>query len=148
MPYGEGEGSRGLSDILHLLNTHNYDVVGSAMLAASGRSLPALPVILASHALIHTAEGEFFRNVVRVACETCQIPVITFRERELVERTKEIFGKPADRVVQRISTLRGVVGSPWTQDEKTATLAALTLLTTQTRTLLGWNLSIPHRSRA
>jgi hypothetical protein len=51
---------KAIGDILPLLNTRNYSVVGSAMLAASGRSLPALPVILASHALIHTAEGEFF----------------------------------------------------------------------------------------
>ncbi len=121
-----------IREILRVLNTRNFGAVGAAILAASGRNLPSLPVILASHALIHAAEGEFFRSIVRIACESCQIPVVTFRDHELVERTKEVFGKAADGVMERISNLRNVVGSPWTQDEKTATLAALMLLTTQT----------------
>jgi hypothetical protein len=56
---------------------------GCAMLLASGRGLPTLPNILASRALVHTAEGQFFRRVVREACERCRIPVVGFREREL-----------------------------------------------------------------
>src|SRR5579862_7459848 len=36
-----------------------------AILMAGGRALPALPKILASHPLIHTAEGEFFRQAFR-----------------------------------------------------------------------------------
>src|ERR1700722_15523034 len=35
------------------------------ILLAAGRNLPALPNILASHPLIHTAEGEFFRQSFR-----------------------------------------------------------------------------------
>lgn len=103
----------------------NYRVVGCAMLLASGRALPALPNILASHALIHTAEGEFFRNVVRQACELLRIPVVGIRERELDERANATFGKRAPSVRQHISELGKTVGSPWTQDEKTAALAGL-----------------------
>ena len=95
------------------------------MLLASGRPLPALPNILASHALVHAAEGEFFRKVVREACESCHIPVIGIRERELNKQADAIFGKGAARMKQHISELGKSIGSPWTQDEKIATLAGL-----------------------
>lgn len=95
------------------------------MLLASGRALPSLQKILAPHALIHTAEGEFFRNVVREACEHFRIPVVGVRERELEERANATFGKAATRLRQHISSLGKTVGSPWTQEEKTAALAAL-----------------------
>ena len=95
------------------------------MLLASGRALPPLPKILASHALVHTAEGEFFRKVVREACEHFRIPVVGIRERELDERANATFGRAAARVRQHISSLGKSVGSPCTHDEKTAALAGL-----------------------
>ena len=64
-----------IRDVLEAVNARNYRIVGCAILLASGRALPALPNILASHALVHTAEGEFFRKVARAACERCRIPV-------------------------------------------------------------------------
>jgi hypothetical protein len=114
-----------IRESLEAVSARNYRVVGCAMLLASGRALPPLPKILASHALVHTAEGEFFRKVVREACERCGIPVVGFRERELDEHADVAFGKAAARVRQRISDLRSIVGSPWTQDEKAAALAGL-----------------------
>jgi len=114
-----------IRESLEAVRARNYRVVGCAMLLASGRALPPLPKILASHALVHTAEGEFFRKVVREACEHCDIPVVGFRERELDEHADAAFGKAAARVRQRISDLRSTVGSPWTQDEKAAALAGL-----------------------
>jgi len=116
---------KAVHEMLEGATARNYQVVGCAMLLASGRALPPLPKILASHALVHTAEGEFFRKIVREACETCGIPVVGVREREMDERANAAFGKAAARVRQRISNLGKTVGSPWTQDEKTAALAAL-----------------------
>jgi len=114
-----------IREMLEAVNARNYRIVGCAILLASGRALPALPNILASHALVHTAEGEFFRKVAREACERCSIPVVGFRERELDEHANTTFGKAAAGVRRRISDLRSTVGSPWTQDEKTAALAGL-----------------------
>jgi hypothetical protein len=112
-------------EMLDEVTTRKYRVLDCAMLLASGRALPSLQKILASHALIHTAEGEFFRNVVREAGEHFRIPVMGIRERELDERANATFGKAAARVRQHINGLGKTVGSPWTQDEKTAALAAL-----------------------
>src|SRR5260370_42417396 len=41
------------------------------LLLASGRPLPALEKILASHALIHTADGELFREAIVYPCARC-----------------------------------------------------------------------------
>jgi hypothetical protein len=114
-----------IREMLDGVTARKYRVVGCAMLLASGRALPSLQKILASHALIHTAEGEFFRNIVSEACESCHIPVMGIRERELNERANCTFGNRAPSVRQHISELGKIVGSPWAQDEKTAALAAL-----------------------
>ena len=119
-----------IREMLDAVSARNYRVVGCAMLLASGRALPSLQKILASHALIHTAEGEFFRNIVRDACEHCRIPVVGIRERELDDRANAAFGKNAARLRHHISNLGKTVGSPWTQDEKTAALAGLIVCAT------------------
>ena len=113
-----------IREMLDGVTARKYHVLGCAILLASGRALPSLQKILASHALIHTAEGEFFRKVVREACESCHIPVMGIRERELDERANATFRRAAAGVRQHIAALGKIVGSPWTQDEKTAALAA------------------------
>ena len=112
------------------LKGQNYNIAGSAVLLASGRPLPSLSKILASHALIHTAEGEFFRNAIRKACQRLEIRVTAIRERELEERGKTAFGNAASRVQRRISSLGSSIGPPWTKDHKMAALAAAILLAT------------------
>src|SRR5215831_4914551 len=39
-----------------------YKIAGCGVALGSGRTLPELKSILASHALLHTAEGEFYRH--------------------------------------------------------------------------------------
>jgi hypothetical protein len=82
------------------VTTRAYRVIGCAMLLASGRALPSLQKILASRALIHTAEGEFFRNIVIKACESCHIPLMGIRERALDTQADAAFGKAAPSVRQ------------------------------------------------
>jgi hypothetical protein len=107
-----------------------YRVVGAAVLLASGRPLPPLPKILASHALTHAAEGEFFRAAFRNACEALNISVAGFRERDLEERFDSTFGKVAARTSRQVSNLGRTAGPPWTRDQKSATLAALIVFAT------------------
>jgi hypothetical protein len=95
---------------------------------ASGRALPSLAEILASHALIHAAEGEFFRTIVHQACEAIGIAVTPLRERELEQRAKELLGNKANQIKQWISSCGKRLGPPWTQDEKIAALAATLIL--------------------
>lgn len=106
-----------LDAFLSDLRGRGCNLAGCALLLASGRALPPLPDILASHALIHTAEGEFFRRIFREAFKKLCVPVTGFRERELDTET-----------MSRLSALGRSIGPPWTKDEKTAALAALMLL--------------------
>jgi hypothetical protein len=52
---------RALDEVLAGLRERGYEVVHCGILTGSGRKLPDLADTLASHPLIHTAEGEFFR---------------------------------------------------------------------------------------
>jgi len=120
-------------DVTGELRGRQYHVAGVAVLLASGRPLPPLAKILASHALIHAAEGEFFRQAFSKACEGLELSVTGFRERDLDECVQTTFGKTAARVRQQISTLGKSLGPPWTTDQKTAALAALMVLANQKR---------------
>jgi hypothetical protein len=115
-------------DLVGELHGRQYRVVGSALLLSSGRPLPPLSKILASHALIHAAEGEFFREAFSKACEGLDLSVTGFRERDLKECVQTTFGKMATRMWQQVSTLGRSLGPPLTKDQKTAALAALVVL--------------------
>jgi hypothetical protein len=117
-----------LRDLVQELRLREYTVVGCAILLASDRSLPALLKILASHALIHTAEGEFFREAFRRACGRLDIHVAGIRERDLKERMKTSFGSRANRLRGEIANLGASLGPPWTKDQKGASMAALVAL--------------------
>jgi hypothetical protein len=119
---------RAVQEVIGELRGRQYQVTGAAVLLASGRPLPLLPTILVSHALIHAAEGEFFREVFSKACEGLELPVTGIRERDLDERVRTTFGKAANRILQQISLAGRSLGPPWTADQKTAALAALVVL--------------------
>jgi hypothetical protein len=112
-----------IAEVIRELDERRYRTVGAAILLASGRPLPPLAKILAAHPLIHTAEGEFFRQAVRQACEGLQIPLTAIRAREL-----DIGMNKASELQRSIASLGRSVGPPWTKDHKTAALAAALLL--------------------
>jgi hypothetical protein len=103
-------------------------VARCAILLAAGRKLPELPKILASHPLIHTAEGEFFRESFRRAGERLKMAVTGFRERDLDEHARAVFGAGAGSLKIEIASLGKTLGPPWTTDQKNACLAALLAL--------------------
>ena len=113
------------------LGNKGYELARGALLLASGKALPELEKILLSHALIHTADGEHFREALRHACVDCGMEVSCFRERELLERGMKMLRTKRDRLVRRLMELGAGFGSPWTQDEKYAALAAWLVLAEQ-----------------
>jgi hypothetical protein len=106
-----------LKVMLEELTRTGYRVSGCGLLLASGRPLPALPAILASHALIHTAEGELFREALRVAGARCGLPVTAVKERDLALS----IPPPVQSYIQKLGR---TIGPPWRQDEKFASMAA------------------------
>ena len=102
----------------------DFKLMRGALLLASGRALPALEQILASHALIHTADGELFRDSLRAACARCDLPVQGIREKELFVTASKALGIQAAILKRRIAEFGKSLGPPWSQDEKFAALAA------------------------
>jgi hypothetical protein len=106
------------------LHEQGYSLARAGLLLASGRPLPPLPQILASHSLIHSADGELFREALLDASARCGLKAQTIKEREILETASRALGiKPAD-LTRRIAELGRPLGSPWTQDEKLAALVA------------------------
>jgi len=120
--------AEGLREMSNVLRDRGCHLRGAAILLSSARPLPDLPGILASHAMIHAAEGDFFRQVFREACRSLNIPVIGIREKELDHRATLAFGEKVSAMRQRVSEFGRSLGPPWTTDEKTAALAAAIVL--------------------
>jgi hypothetical protein len=106
------------------LTQHGHTVVGAGIVFASGRPLPELAAILRSHALIHTAEGEFFREVLVHASKQCSLPVTKIKEREIWGRGTTVLRRSQADLQQLIDGLGKSLGPPWRQDEKLASMAA------------------------
>jgi hypothetical protein len=113
---------RALAAMVEELLSAGYAVTGCGLLLASGRPLPALESILASHPLIHTAEGELFREALRAATRECGVPMAAVKERELFVRGTAELGMPADALERRVSEMGRAMGAPWRQDEKYAAM--------------------------
>jgi len=120
--------SSGLREVMDALRAQKSQVTGCAILMAAGRPLPPLEKILSAHPLLHTAEGEFFRQAFAKACDSNKLPVTKIKERDLESALKEKFGRNATRTKTKVQLLARTLGSPWTADQKHATLAALLLL--------------------
>ena len=106
------------------LVTRGFKLQACGLLASSAKPLPNLAHILASHPLIHTADGELFRESLVAACNKVGLAVVVVRESELLERAGRALRLSASELTSRLAQLGRVHGSPWTQDEKFATLAA------------------------
>jgi len=104
------------------LRDRGYEVAVAGITLASGRALPGLQQILASHALIHTAEGEFFRQALIDACEHCGLTVTGLKERELFECGAKCFRTSIAELQPQINAIGKSIGPPWTLDQKHAAL--------------------------
>lgn len=102
-----------------------------SLLLASGRPLPDLEKILASHALIHTADGELFREAIVHGCTRCGVKMEPVKERALLEDAGTALHLETAELTRWVTELGKPLGSPWSQDEKFATLAAWLALTSR-----------------
>src|SRR5215475_4091125 len=97
--------SSGLREVMDALRAQKYRIVGCAILMAAGRPLPPLEKILAAHPLLHTAEGEFFRQAFAKACESNSIRVTKIKERDLEAALKQKFPRSALRIKEKVQLL-------------------------------------------
>ncbi|HUK86223.1 MAG TPA: hypothetical protein VLT85_01050 [Terriglobales bacterium] len=117
-----------LRSVVAELRKLGYRPAGACILLSSGRELGALESILASHAMIHTAEGEFFREALRRGCKKSAVPLTGIKERELLDHAAEKLRLPPGKLQARTAKLGEPLGPPWRQDEKLAALAGWLVL--------------------
>jgi hypothetical protein len=100
----------------------------AGILESSGRKPVSLSSILASHALIHGADGDHFRNALAGAAEQQRLPVSRIPVRDLETYAAERLRQPINRLLDVVNELGRSVGPPWGADQKKAALLAWSLL--------------------
>jgi len=110
-----------------------HRAISCGLLTASGRPVTSLQEALSSHAMLHTAEGEFFRNAVAEACSGFGIPVTRIKEKELFACAAKNPRATVAQLQKRVLELGQPLGPPWSQDEKFAALAAWVVLAAAAR---------------
>ncbi len=115
---------RAIRELQDNLQAQGYRLIRTGSVLASGRPLPRLAQILASHALIHTADGELFRGALQHAGTRCGLRNVAAKERELLSGASRTLRLKPDELTRRIADLGREIGPPWSQDEKSASLIA------------------------
>jgi hypothetical protein len=110
------------------LKTHGYQLRSVGILESAGRKPGSLASILASHALIHAADGDHFRNALAVAAEQLGLSVSRIQARTLEELAAAVLGRPLQELRDTVNALGRQVGSPWGADQKKAALLAWLIL--------------------
>jgi hypothetical protein len=106
------------------LRTTGFDVVANGIIVGNKRLEAALDTILESHALIHTAEGQLFRDAIGRASEALAIPVTEVGARELEPRAAKALRLSDADLAAHVARIGSVAGRPWSKDHRQACLAA------------------------
>lgn len=113
---------------VHEMEKRGLRVTRAGVIGIVSRPPGALDAILASHAAIHTAEGELYRGAIATACETLGLAVRWLAANELAQVVAAQLGKKATTVETYVSSMKRVVGPPWGLDQKQAMTAAWSAL--------------------
>jgi hypothetical protein len=114
----------GLKAAVNELRAQGHSPVACGLLLAAGRALPDLAAILASHALIHTADGELYRDALTDGAGHCGLALLRVKERELLARAARVLKVREEALPPRLAQMGRTLGPPWRQDEKLAALVA------------------------
>jgi hypothetical protein len=105
-----------------------HRVVGVAI-DAEPRTLPEdVTAIVANHTLIHSAEGELYRDAVEAAAIWRQLDVLHVRAKDVTRRVTDGLGLQAAGQLALFAALGKALGAPWQADHKRATVLGLLAL--------------------
>lgn len=122
------EATASLQAVVKELGSRDQQVVAAGIVVGNRPLAAELESILASHSLVHAAEGELFRDAIRSATRRAGIPVTEVRARDLGSRAAAALGVPEGKVAQLLVGIGSAAGRPWAKDQKDACLAALIAL--------------------
>lgn len=92
------------------------------------REVPDLKQVLASHALLHLAEGELYRSALDEAAHERGLVVSLMSPKRTVEQASVALGVTCDALTATLTALRRELGPPWQADHRDAAAAALVAL--------------------
>jgi hypothetical protein len=98
------------------------------ILESSGRKGSSLESILASHAAIHSADGDHFRGALSTAAQALGLAVSRVPARDLNTRAAACLHQSLNHLGDAVRQMGKQVGSPWGADQKQAALLAWLLL--------------------
>jgi hypothetical protein len=111
------------------MRAQGRSIVRCAIVARQG-AMPPLEELVKAHPRIHTAEGVFFRDVLRDAAESHRVATQVFPPKELEALATKLMTIPSAQLAKLLARLGKDLGPPWGKDEKMASLAAWTALST------------------
>lgn len=103
------------------------EITACAIVAKEGEVL-ALDDVLVAHPRIHTAEGHFYRDVLRDAAAATGLPTRILSPRALDAQAARAMDVALIDLPALLVEAGRAVGRPWAKDQKAASLAAWTLL--------------------
>jgi hypothetical protein len=92
------------------------------------RDVPDLKHVLASHALLHLAEGELYRSALDEAAQERGLRVSLMQPKGTLELAANALGVPAAAFGATLTGLRRALGPPWQADHREAAAAGLVAL--------------------
>ncbi len=110
------------------LTDQGYEIEAAGILESSGRKGGSLGSILSSHALIHSADGDHFRNALAAAALRMGLAVQRVPVRELGARAEAALHRPLCELASLVLQMGRHAGPPWGADQKKAALLAWLLL--------------------
>jgi hypothetical protein len=116
--------AEGLAEAVGELRGKGFTPAVAVILTAAGRPLPELKSVLASHALIHTADGEHFRDALASASEGQGLKVTRVREKDVLAQAEGALRRPGAELLAAVASWGKPLGAPWTQDQKLSALGA------------------------
>jgi hypothetical protein len=87
-----------------------------------------LATILASHARLHAAEGELYRDALVEGATQLGLPVTRFANKGAIGEAAQVLGVDTEQMSARLTALRVTLGAPWQKDHREATAGALLVL--------------------
>jgi hypothetical protein len=118
----------GLRALAHSARAAGVEARAAGILDSAGRSGATLQAILASHALIHTADGQHFREALEAGCAAQGLPATRIRQRDLPALAAAELRRTPEELREAVARLGRKIGAPWGADQKGAALIAWLLL--------------------
>jgi hypothetical protein len=103
-------------------------VVASGVIANNAKLPDLLDSILASHMLIHSAEGDFYRRAILDASKALDLKPVVVKSKELADAASAALSLKPGTLPDHLATVGRTVGRPWARDEKDAYCAACVAL--------------------